>query len=84
MVWLEELPRCLSLYFQDDNHESTHQKGSIRHLVVLVTAIVKESVIFVLRIRQQSNELSDELMHHGEVQWTEVIVECIVDQLLVN
>jgi hypothetical protein len=45
---------------------------------------VKKAVIFVLGVRQQSNQLSHVLVHQGQVQGSKVIVEWVVNQFLVD
>jgi hypothetical protein len=65
VIRLKELPGCLSFHFEDDNHECTHEKSTVGHLVILVAAIMEKSVIFILRIGEETDELPDEFMNHG-------------------
>ena len=44
---------------------------------------MKKSVIFILRIRKQPNKLSDEFVHHGQIEWPKVVIEGVVYELLI-
>lgn len=84
MVRLEEFPGRLCLHLEDDNHECAHEEGTVSHLVILVAAVVEKSVVFVLRIGEETDELPYELVNHGQVQRTKIVVECVVDELLID
>jgi len=54
MVWLKQLPDGTGLDLQHDNHKCAHQEGGIGLLIKLVGTVMKQLVILVLRIAQQS------------------------------
>ena len=72
LIRSEGLPSDLGRLAQNHNHESAHQIGSIRLLVVLVRSVVEEFDIFVALICKHSAQLSNELVRGGEVQWAKV------------
>ena len=72
LIRSEGLPGDLGRLAQNHNHESAHQIGSIRLLVVLVRSVVEEFDIFVSLICKHSAQLSNELVRGGEVQWAKV------------
>ena len=79
MIWLKKLPSRLSLDFENDYHKGTHEKGPISHFIIFIATIMEKSVIFVLRIGEQSDELPDELVNHCQIQRSEIVIKCIVN-----
>lgn len=44
---------------------------------------MEQLIVLVGGVRQQSHELSHELVHHGQVEWAKVVVEGVIHKLLI-
>lgn len=91
-IWFEQavvgskhIPSLLRRAFQNNDHESTHQKCSIDHLISLVTgAIMENPIIRIILIPEQPRQLPGVPVDHGEVEGAEVLIEWEVCQIIVN
>ena len=84
MIWFEELPGCRCLNFQNYDHKGPHQKCAICLFVVFIATVMEKTIVFILRISQEPNKLSDKLVNHCQIEWSEIIIKGIVDKLLIN
>jgi hypothetical protein len=67
MVWRESLPNYFGWLLQNNNHECTHQVGSISLLIELGGCVVKEPYSFVAVIGEQSAEFPYVLMSISDI-----------------
>ena len=45
---------------------------------------MEKTIVFILRISQEPNKLSDKLVNHCQIEWSEIIIKGIIDKLLIN
>ena len=67
MVWRESLPNYFGWLLQNNDHECTHQVGSISLLIELRGCVVKEPYSFVAVIGEQSAEFPYVLMSISDI-----------------
>ena len=84
MIERKCLPNCLRCLFKHNYHEGPHQVASVDVLVVLGGAVVEQFNVFVAFIREQPAQFADILVGTCEIQWTEIRVERLIDQLVVH
>ena len=85
-VWLELLQYLLRAHLKNDDHECTHQEGSVDHLVsqTCTRAVVENFVLRITLISQESCEFPGVPMDHGQIERSKVLVEWEVSQVVIN
>lgn len=84
MVRFKQFPCCGGLDLQNYNHKGPHQKCAICLLVIFIATVVEKTIVFILRVGQEPNKLSDKLVNHCQIEWSEIVIKGIVDKLLIN
>lgn len=85
VVRFQSLISLLGGTLEDDDHETAHQESSIDHLVWLLRgAVVEDTIILVVLVAEQPCELSSIPMDHCKIQWTEVLVERHICEVVID
>jgi len=78
VIRLENLPGVTRRPLQDDDHESTHEEGSVRLLRVVKTGVMVNLVRAVLLVVDKLLELFAEQVHLAEIERAKVREERLV------
>lgn len=86
VIRLKLFMSLISSHLKDNDHESTHQEGSIDHFVSWsVTRTVMENPVFlIVLISKQPCKLSTISMNHCQIEWTKVLVEWKISKIIIN
>lgn len=84
VVRTESLPCFFCALLQDNNHEGSHEEGSITLLVVVEASVVVNLIILVLLIVHELLKLLAEEMNFSKVKWTEIGEVWFVNQIVVD
>jgi hypothetical protein len=85
VVRLEDFISLLRRTLENDNHEAAHEESSVYHLLGLFRcAVVEDPIFIVVLIPQESGELPGISVYHGKIQWSEILVEGHIGQIVVN
>ena len=52
--------------------------------VKLVAAVMKQLIVFVGRISEQSYQFSSKLVGHSQIEWPKIVVEWVILKFVVN
>lgn len=85
MIGLEELVGLVSRALKDYNHETSHEEGSVDHLLrFLRSAVVEDPVISIIFISKKPCQLSTISMDHSNIQWPKILVKRHVSKIVVD
>jgi hypothetical protein len=85
VVGFESSEGLFSSTLHDDDHEGGHEEGAVDQLVRLLGgAVVKHPVVHIVFVLEQSSQLPGIPVDHSQVEWAEVFVEGVVDQVVVD
>ena len=84
LVGSEGGPGVVSCLLQDNDHEGTHQEGSVGLLCIVQRCVMVDLVGLILRVIHELFQLLTEQMHFTEIKWPEVCEEWFVDEIVVN
>ena len=84
LVDLELSVGLLCVHLQNDHHEGAHEVGRVRDLrkVRALRVVIDPGLPLEALRLEELLELAAESVRHGEVKWTEVLVERHVRQVL--
>ena len=74
----KDLGDAFRAHLQHDQHEAAHQESAIGALIELVTAVVVQLHVLVVRVDKETDQLAHEFVKLSEAQGSEVVVERVI------